>query len=224
MPIVNAGPEKRCSIADEGLATHSAADPSQRLGRTAAERRGECPRLPACTEIGRARTRGLAGSLALLALVAGLLLRPREGERRGGERPLPGELRAFVTRVIDGDTVEVRSGRRHDEVRYIGVDTPETVKPDTPVQCFGPRASRFNHGLVEGHRVRLVLGAERRDIYGRLLAYVFLRRRFVNATLVRRGLARTLTIPPNDRFAPLLRRLERRAAIAGRGLWSGCSP
>ena len=107
--------------------------------------------------------------------------------RRAARPPL--RLEARVTRVIDGDTIEVRIGRRRDEVRYIGVDTPETVKPGTPVQCFGPRASSFNHGLLEGRRVRLVLGAERRDVYGRLLAYVHLGRLFVNAELVRRGLA-----------------------------------
>ena len=63
--------------------------------------------------------------------------------------------------------------------------------------------------------MRLVFGVERRDVYGRLLAYVHLGSRFVNAILVRRGLARTLTIPPNDRFAPLFRRLELRRG-AGR--------
>ena len=70
--------------------------------------------------------------------------------------------------------------------------------------------------------MRLVFGVERRDVYGRLLAYVHLGRRFVNASLVRRGLARSLTIPPNDRFAPLFRRLELGAARAGRGLWGAC--
>jgi hypothetical protein len=74
----------------------------------------------------------------------------------------------------------------------------------------------FNHRLVEGQRGRLVFGIERRDAYGRLLAYVYLRHRFVNAILARRGLARSLTIPPNDRFAPLFRRLELRAARGGR--------
>jgi micrococcal nuclease len=91
------------------------------------------------------------------------------------------------------------------------------------VQCFGPRASAFNHRLVKGRRVRLVFGVERRDVYGRLLAYVHLGRRFVNAILVRRGLARSLTIPPNDRLAPL-ERLELGAAGAGRGLWDACPP
>ena len=114
--------------------------------------------------------------------------------------------RSTATRSKSGSAGEL------EDVRYIGVDTPETVKPDTPVQCFGPRASHFDHRLVEGRRVRLVFGVERRDVYGRLLAYVYLGRRFVNAELVRRGLARTLTIAPNDRFAKLFRRLEERAA------------
>jgi micrococcal nuclease len=164
--------------------------------------------------------RDVAGSLLLLAMVAVLVLRPWEG----GEEEGPRAVTALVTRVVDGDTVEARIDGEVEDVRYIGVDTPETVKPDTPVQCFGPRASGFNHRLVEGRRVRLVFGVERHDVYGRLLAYVYLGRRFVNAMLVRRGLARTLTIPPNDRFAPRLRRLELGAARAGRGLWGACPP
>jgi micrococcal nuclease len=155
----------------------------------------------------------------LLAISSLLILRPWE---QGGRDEGPAEVRAFVVRAVDGDTIEVRIGSRLEDVRYIGVDTPETVKPDTPVQCFGPRASSFNHHLIERRWVRLVFGVERRDIYGRLLAYVHLGHRFVNASLVRRGLARSLTIPPNDRFAPFFRRLELRAARAGRGLWGKC--
>jgi micrococcal nuclease len=165
------------------------------------------------------RSRGQLGSLVLLLIAALLILRPWEG---GGRGEGPASARAFVARVVDGDTIEARIGGRLEDVRYIGVDTPETVKPDTPVQCFGPRASAFNHGLVERRRVRLVFGVERRDVYGRLLAYVYLGHGFVNAMLVRRGLARSLTIPPNNRFAPLFRRLELRAARAGRGLWGKC--
>ncbi|HEU4735778.1 MAG TPA: thermonuclease family protein [Solirubrobacterales bacterium] len=165
--------------------------------------------------------RGTIGSVVLLIAAALLILRPWE---ENGTADGPASAHAFVTRVVDGDTIEARIGDRVEDVRYIGVDTPETVKPDASVQCFGPRASSFNHRLVEQRQVRLVFGVERRDIYGRLLAYVYLGRRFVNAGLVRRGLARTLTIPPNDRFAPLFRRLELRAARAGRGLWGACPP
>ncbi len=163
--------------------------------------------------------RGQLGSLALLLIAALLIVRPWEGTGAGGG---PASAKAFVTRVVDGDTIEARIDGREEDVRYIGVDTPETVKPDTPVQCFGPRASSFNHALVERRRVRLVFGVERRDVYGRLLAYVYLGRRFVNAMLVRRGLARSLTIAPNNRFAPLFQRLELRAARTGRGLWGAC--
>jgi micrococcal nuclease len=164
--------------------------------------------------------RSTLGSCLLLVVAALLILRPWEGDEDRG----PAAADALVVRAVDGDTIEARVGGEVEDVRYIGVDTPETVKPGAPVQCFGPRASAFNHHLVEGRRVRLVFGVERRDDYGRLLAYVRLGRRFVNAELVRRGLARSLTIPPNDRFAPLFRRLELRAARAGRGLWGACSP
>lgn len=156
----------------------------------------------------------------LLLLAALVLLRPWEQFDFGDDASA--SATAYVSRVVDGDTVEVQLDGREEDVRYIGVDTPETVKPDTPVQCFGPQASAFNHGLVEHRRVRLVFGEERRDVYGRLLAYVYLGDRLVNAELVRRGLARTLTIPPNDRFADRFKRLEIAAARGGRGLWGAC--
>lgn len=156
----------------------------------------------------------------MLFAAALLLLRPWEV----AHNPSPGPRSTFarVTRVVDGDTIEVRVGGEIEDVRYIGVDTPETVKPGTPVECFGPEASRFNHRLVTGRRVRLVFGAERRDDYGRLLSYVHLGRRFVNAELLRRGFGRTLTIAPNDRFAERFKRLEIAAGRAGRGLWGAC--
>jgi micrococcal nuclease len=167
------------------------------------------------------RGRSWRGSAAALLIAAALIVRPWEH----GLLPVasePAGAGAKVVRVVDGDTIEVMIDGRREDVRYIGVDTPETVKPDTAVQCFGPQASAFNHALVEGRRVRLVFGVERRDVYGRLLAYVYLGDSFVNATLVRRGLARTLTIAPNDRFAARFERLQMRAATAGRGLWDAC--
>ncbi len=123
---------------------------------------------------------------------------------------------------MDGDTLEVAARRRGDgDGRIIGVDTPETVKPDTPVQCFGPQASRFEHEHVEGHRVRLLVGVEPRDVYGRLLAYVWIARPgkdpFLEEVLLRRGLARTLTFHPNDRFAHRFEGLEQKVAAPGKG-------
>jgi len=164
---------------------------------------------------------GGRGSAVLLLLAAVVLLRPWESLDALGQTE-PRSATVTVTRVVDGDTVEVELEGETEDIRYIGVDTPETVEPGAPVDCFGPQASNFNHRLVEGRPVRLVFGVERRDQYGRLLAYVYLGDRFVNAILLRRGLARTLTFPPNDRFAERFERLETGAARAGRGLWGAC--
>jgi micrococcal nuclease len=143
----------------------------------------------------------------------------------GGGGASRGSSTARVVRAVDGDTVVVSLGGREERVRYIGVDTPETVKPDTPVQCFGKRASAYNHALVDGRTVRLVADAEARDRYGRLLAYVYRAEDglFVNAALVRGGYATTLTIPPNVVHAGAFRALAGEARRAGRGLWSACS-
>lgn len=163
------------------------------------------------------------GSAVLLLVAAAILLRPWEQGTGAGEAA-PAAAQARVTRVVDGDTFEARVGRVVEDVRLIGVDTPETVDPEEPVQCFGRRASGFQHRLVEGRRVRLVFGVERRDSYGRLLAYAYIDHRFVNAELLRRGLARTLPIPPNIRHSALFERLQLGAARAGRGLWGACPP
>jgi micrococcal nuclease len=167
------------------------------------------------------------GSLLLLAVVAVVLLRPWQFEQHHAGPDSSERLTGLVERAVDGDTLEVRlDGGDVETVRVIGVDTPETVKPDTPVQCFGPQASAFEHAHTEGHRVRLLVGVEPRDFYGRLLAYVWIlgapRPRFLEVELLRRGLARTLTFHPNDRFAPRFRKLERIAAKRGKGLWNAC--
>jgi micrococcal nuclease len=134
---------------------------------------------------------------------------------------------ATVTRVVDGDTVYVRAGSRTFDVRLLGIDTPETVDPHRPVGCFGPEASAYTKHLLEAGRVRLEYDRERRDRYGRWLAYLYLLREgrpplFVNGRLVAAGYARTLSIPPNTAHAADLAALEREAALAGRGLWSAC--
>jgi micrococcal nuclease len=154
--------------------------------------------------------------LAFLAVAAVLLLHSPGG---GG-----GAMVGRVVRVVDGDTIRVRLGARVERVRYIGVDTPESVKPGTPVQCFAKAASSANARLVTGQEVRLVVDAEERDRYGRLLAYVYRARdgRFVNAELVQGGYARPLTIPPNVRYAARFASLARDAREADRGLWRAC--
>jgi len=132
-----------------------------------------------------------------------------------------GEAVVPVVRVVDGDTIKVRYDGEEEYVRYIGIDTPESVKPGSPVECFGPEAKELNERLV-GDRVRLVFDRERRDRYGRLLAYVYSGPGMVNGALVRRGYATAYAVPPNDHRAGFFERLEERARATGRGLWSAC--
>ena len=122
-----------------------------------------------------------------------------------------------TTAAADGDSPARRStatrsscaaaNGRTERVRYIGVDTPESVKPDTPVECFGNEASDFNKQLVQGREVRLVPDrGGRRTSYGRSLAFVYVGDTFVNAELLKDGYARTIEIEPNTSKAELLRR------------------
>jgi len=127
-----------------------------------------------------------------------------------------------VLRVVDGDTVEVMRGGRRERVRYIGIDTPESVAPNQPVECFGKEASARNKELVEGKRVRLEKDVSDTDRFGRLLRYVWLGDEQINARLIAEGYANIATFPPDVRNQDLYQRLEREARTAGRGLWSAC--
>jgi micrococcal nuclease len=164
------------------------------------------------------RRRRLLPLVALLIAAASLVL----VESRSGDGE--GDASALITRVVDGDTVAVRLAGRTEKVRYIGIDTPESVKPGTPVECFGKAAAAQNRRLVANRRVTLRFDGERRDRYGRLLAYVYRRDDglFVNAALVSRGFAKTLTIPPNVGHAGQFARLARRARQRKLGLWLAC--
>ena len=148
-----------------------------------------------------------------------------------------------VTRVVDGDTIEVEGGEK---VRYIGIDTPETVDPRKPVQCFGIEASKKNKELVEGKTVRLEKDITDRDKYGRLLRYVWVddpsagsgqapstsfdsaqdrglgQVLFVNLELVKQGFASSYTYPPDIKYQKEFLAAEREAREAERGLWKAC--
>ena len=159
----------------------------------------------------------------LVLLIAALAIVLLHGRGGGGSTETFGQ--GEVVRVVDGDTIRVRLGDRTERVRYIGIDTPESVKPGTPVQCYAKRAAAANAALVAGRHVRLVGDVEHRDRYGRLLAYVYRDDdgAFINAALVRDGFARTLTIPPNVEHAAEFARLASTARKAGRGLWRACA-
>ena len=161
----------------------------------------------------------------LLLLAVALAALAYAWTTRGSDDAPARELGGRVVRVTDGDTIRVALRGRVQRVRYIGIDTPESVKPDAPVQCYAHRAAAENARLVAGRRVRLVLDVETHDRFGRLLAYVYREEDglFVNQALVRGGFARTLTVPPNVRYARRFAALARQARRAGRGLWSACA-
>ena len=140
----------------------------------------------------------------------------------------PGSLapNATLIKVVDGDTIDVTIDGTEERVRLIGIDTPETKKPDTPVQCFGPEASAYTASLLPaGTEVRLERDVEARDRYGRLLAYVYLAsdHTFVNLLIVRQGYARLLTFPPNVAHVDEFVAAARSAEADDIGLWAGCT-
>ena len=159
-------------------------------------------------------------ALALaLALVAGPACGPGP-TARVEESVGCGPRRAIVSRVIDGDTVDLADGRR---VRYLLVDTPEVShRPGGRDECFGPEARAANTRLVDALEVRLEYEAQCSDVYGRTLAYVYVGERLINQVLVERGYARVVIIPPNRRYANTLRAAEAEARSRGLGLWSAC--
>ncbi|QQS44272.1 thermonuclease family protein [Candidatus Roizmanbacteria bacterium] len=135
--------------------------------------------------------------------------------------------RATVSRVIDGDTVELETGEK---VRYIGVDTPETKHPNKPVQCFGREAAQKNKELVEGKEILLEKDVSETDRYGRLLRYIYLPNPeatdeaiFVNELLIEQGFAQVITYPPDVKYHPLLLQAQQQAQSEEKGLWGSCN-
>ena len=153
--------------------------------------------------------------------------------------PGPVEANAIIVRAVDGDTVHVllsnasgpasgpaSAADARETVRLIGIDTPETHRPGTPIQCFGPEASRFTAALLSpGTPIRLERDVEARDRYGRLLAYIFRASDgvFVNLALARNGFAHAYTFPPNVAHTDEFVEAAGLARDEGLGLWSGCT-
>ena len=128
--------------------------------------------------------------------------------------------RATVARVIDGDTIELQNG---ETVRYIGIDTPETVHPDKPAECFGTEATRANRRLVAGKQVRLERDVSNHDKYDRLLRYIYVNDTFVNKYLVEHGYAHAVSYPPDVKYQDILRKAQRTARRRERGAWGACT-
>jgi micrococcal nuclease len=145
------------------------------------------------------RAKFLAIAIFLLLLVCGCTLPPDT---------------ALVTRVIDGDTIAIEGGYR---VRYIGIDTPE-MGPEP--EAFALEALAANQKLVAGRIVRLEKDVSETDKYGRLLRYVYVDDIFVNAELVKQGLAQAKAYPPDIKYQDYLGELEAEAKRSGEGMWA----
>jgi micrococcal nuclease len=143
-------------------------------------------------------------------------------------QPVGATETARVVRVVDGDTLVIDRGRGDERLRYIGVDAPESVKPDSPVEFMGVDASAANAALVEGRELVLERDVSDTDRFGRLLRYAWVQDgdawRMVNLELVRRGYAQAVTYPPDVRWTDVLREAERAARDAGAGLWGPATP
>ena len=160
--------------------------------------------------------------VATVALLAAVGCGAGDSGAVGADEPGVGR----VDRVVDGDTIVVELASGRETVRLIGIDTPESVDPRQPVECFGKEASAHTSSLLPGGtRVRLVRDVEPRDRYDRLLAYVYRLpdELFVNLSLVEDGFAVPLTYPPNVAHTDEIVEAAGEAREAGRGLWSACA-
>lgn len=142
-----------------------------------------------------------------------------------------GLIAGIVARVVDGDTAVIQVDGQERRVRFLGVDTPETVHPDKPVQFYGKEASSYTKHELEGKRVWLEYDSSPQDRYNRHLAYIWtqkpdavdeaaIRRDMFNAKLLLGGYAKVLIIKPNKKYEALFRKFEKEAKSAHKGLWS----
>ncbi|MEW6009569.1 MAG: thermonuclease family protein [Candidatus Omnitrophota bacterium] len=136
--------------------------------------------------------------------------------------PITSQINADVVEVFDGDTIQIAGGRI---VRYIGIDTPELHKRTGEKwvdanEPFAKQAKEFNEKLVKGKRVKLEFDVERRDKYGRVLAYCFVDNEFVNERILEEGLGLLYTSAPNVKYADILVASQKKARDNQKGLWA----
>lgn len=127
--------------------------------------------------------------------------------------------KVLVSEVIDGDTIILSTGER---VRYIGIDTPETVHPTKDKECYGSEASRINEEWVLGKEVRLEKDVSEIDRYGRLLRYVWLDEKMINQELVKQGYAIAKAYPPDVKYQKIFETDQLIAQSKNVGLWKNC--
>jgi endonuclease YncB( thermonuclease family) len=164
-------------------------------------------------------------ALVAVGLLAGIVVAVVVARTVGGDGPsLPPDV-GVVTRVVDGDTIDIDIGGREERVRMIGIDTPELHTETGGVECMAREARDFTTAqLPLGTEVRLERDVVGRDDYGRLLAYVYRRGDdvFVNEAIVANGFARPLTIAPNEAYRQRFVAAAGAAEAADLGLWQAC--
>ncbi|MGE3314119.1 MAG: thermonuclease family protein [Planctomycetaceae bacterium] len=172
------------------------------------------------------RTQRSIWTILLLLLIAGYQLYTRTSAPAPDSPPVPfsfeGDGPYKVERVVDGDTILLEGRTR---VRMIGIDTPESVAPDRPVEPLGKEASEFTRSLIEGREVTLQYDRERRDQHDRVLAYVLLGDRLINEEIIRAGFSRAeKRFPFDSGMKSRFLKAEKEARAARRGLWRSESP
>jgi micrococcal nuclease len=174
------------------------------------------------------RNRAIAITVILTAAIcaAAVLIYTRGTPFKLPELPAitPGYYR--ITEVVDGDTIEVDMNGQREKVRFIGVDTPETKKPNAPVQCFGPQASDYTKKLLANKSVRLEADPtnDNRDRYGRLLRYIYTQDgTLVEESLIAQGYGFAYVSFPFQKKAEFSK-LQEQARTAKVGLWASCTP
>ncbi|MBQ4431583.1 MAG: thermonuclease family protein, partial [Synergistaceae bacterium] len=180
----------------------------------------------------------LGSKKAILVIIAAIAVYffggqgiPDLGQNTPVEQDDSGFVMGTVTRVVDGDTAEITVDGAKRRVRFLGVDTPETVHPNKPVQFFGPEASAFTKESLTGKRVWLEYDKNPQDRYSRHLAYIWtakpksintetIRRDMFNAKMLLGGYAKVMIIKPNNRYAQQFKEFEAEARNLRRGLWA----
>jgi len=151
------------------------------------------------------------------------------GEQQEVKSPIQ-LIETQVTRVVDGDTIHAMVNGKDEAIRLIGVDTPETVKPNAPIEPYGPEASSFTKAQLTGKTIWIEMDVQERDKYGRMLAYVWteqpteindteIQAKMFNAKLLLDGYGQLLTIAPDVKYVDYFTKYQTESRENNKGLW-----
>lgn len=159
--------------------------------------------------------------IAVASLFSVALQHEETGRSETDKWTAGGRVPATWVRAVDGDTFVVSIGGNEEKVRLLLIDTPESVKPNTPVQPFAKEASDYTKSMLEQEELSLEFDVSERDRYGRLLAYAWVGDRMLNEMLLEEGYARVAYIyPPNVKYVDRFKEIQSDAQKAGIGIWS----